>query len=155
MKVWGLTDAALPDLVNKNKGSYVLSGDLAWMSIYPLIKPKLGVDLCFVTFCDVTEFKFEVLERKILQNLHLISQGKMVICGIFSHGSRWAHAEAKWMLEVRLQYEGPRITSSRLHNYFLLLSMERCISPPFAFPPPYNVSSLTNENTAGAPLCKG
>lgn len=145
----------LPDLVNKNKGSYVLSGSLAWMSIYLFIKPKLGVNLCFVTFYDVTEFKFEVLERKILQNLHLISQGKMVICGIFSHRSCWAYVEAEWMLEVRLQYEGPRITSSTLRNYFLLLSMECCISPPLALPPPYIVSSLTNENTAGSPLCKG
>lgn len=56
------------------------------MSIYLFVKPKLGADLCFVTFCDVTEFKFEViLERGFITCILFLRV--VVIKGIFSHES--------------------------------------------------------------------
>ena len=49
---------------NKSKSALYCICQSFIMSIYLFVKPKLGVDLCFVTFCDVTEFKSESISER-------------------------------------------------------------------------------------------
>lgn len=139
LKIWRLTDGGLPDLA-KTKMSYILSGNPKWMSIYILVKPKLGVYLCFCDF--LWDHKNPCLgffsERDVTEVAYAFS-GLMVIRGIFYHESCWAYTEAKWILEVMtpVQKSWDNLLKTSVHYYFLSL-----IGSPSHFPFPTMHCSL-------------
>lgn len=105
------------------------------MPTYLLVKSKLGVDLCFVAFCDITELKFEAVSGRSFSAC-LDSAGWPVIQGISSHESCWTHTEATEILKLRLWHKGPRITSSR--PLFIITSCQwnAAHALPLPFPSP-------------------
>ena len=68
--------------------------------MYLLVQPKLGVDLCFVAFCEI-RFSPDFLRERDATDLAYDFSELVAIREIFYHESCWAYVEAKWILEVR------------------------------------------------------